>query len=98
MHWEDIVPYLASALGSIWLLSVGGVVYWLRKLDDRQYTMQQDGATKEDLLLTETRAKTEVESVEKRFDHRFDRIDRRFDKIDSKLDRLVDSIPEKKQS
>lgn len=44
--WQFFGLVVAPLLGVI----VGGIIYWLKKLDDRQYTVATHSVTRSDLL------------------------------------------------
>lgn len=56
---------LTLAVALVWAV-VGGLVYWIRKLDDRQYSLTLSAATHSDVKQTEAQLRQEIQGSEAR--------------------------------
>lgn len=69
--------------------SIGGIVYWLRKLDDRQYDLQNDlpehYAKKHEI-------KSDIVEVENRATRAIDKLDVRMGVIEANLNTVKDTV------
>lgn len=71
---QIVVTIALGVISGLLSFSIGGIVYWLRKLDDRQYALQNDlpehyakkHEIREDIVAVENRATTAIEKLDKR--------------------------------
>lgn len=84
MTWQELAA-IGQAIWPIIGAAVGGLMWWLRKLDDRIVDIMRTTPSRKEVATENARLRESVT-------HSIDRLHQRIDTMDQKIDRIYEAV------